>query len=141
MEHLPEFIGNHLVLVGALVAVIALLAWNLMKDSFSGIPQVSPAEMTRLINHEDAVILDMRGAGEFNGGHVLSAINIPAAELVGLIRELEKYRDRPVVCYDSGGTSVKSIAALKAAGLDKLYNLRGGLNAWQAAGLPLSRAK
>ena len=38
MEHLPEFIGNHLMLVGALLAVIALLAWNIMKDSFSGIP-------------------------------------------------------------------------------------------------------
>lgn len=141
MEHLPEFIGNHLLLVGALAAIVALLAWNLMKDSFSGIPQVSPAEMTRLINHEDAVIIDMRGAGEYNGGHVLSAINFPATELIGRVRELEKFRDRPVVCYDSGGTSVKSIAALKAVGLDKLYNLRGGLNAWQNAGLPLSRTK
>jgi rhodanese-related sulfurtransferase len=141
MEHLPEFITNHLMLVGALAVIVALLIWNLMKDSFSGIPQVSPMEMTRLINHEDAVIIDMRGAGEYNGGHVLSAINVPAADLIGRIRELEKFRGRPVVCYDSGGTLVKSIAALKVAGLDKLYNLRGGLNAWQSAGLPLSRTK
>ncbi|OGT72056.1 MAG: hypothetical protein A3I78_08890 [Gammaproteobacteria bacterium RIFCSPLOWO2_02_FULL_56_15] len=141
MEHIPEFISNHILLVSMLAGVAALLIWNVMKDSFSGIPQVSPAEMTRLINHEDALVLDVRSTGEFSNGHVLNAINIPAADLEVRGKELVKYHDSTVVVCNSGVTSAKTIQVLKAAGLDKVYNLKGGLYAWQNAGLPLSRGK
>ena len=51
MEHIPEFVANHLYLFSLLLAILTLLIWNLYGDTVSGIRQVIPMEVTRLINH------------------------------------------------------------------------------------------
>ncbi|MCK5499243.1 MAG: rhodanese-like domain-containing protein, partial [Gammaproteobacteria bacterium] len=76
MEKLPEFIANHLFLVSLLVAISSFLLWNIFAGSI-GATQVLPAEVTRLINHENAEVLDLRSAEEFEKGHIPGAVNIP----------------------------------------------------------------
>jgi len=140
MERLPEFIANHLFLFSLLVALLMLLAWNLFGDSMSGVKTMSPAEVTRLINHDNAVVVDIRPAEEFKDGHIINAMNMPVADLESRRKELEKHKDKPVVLYCQGGAeSGRVIRGFKHEGFGNLYVLKGGMQAWKSAGLPLTR--
>ena len=140
MERIPEFIGNHLFLFTLFLALLGLLLWNLFGAVMTGVTLVEPAEATRMINREGAVVLDVRPAAEYQQGHVLNAMNIPEAELPERQKELEKHRDKPVIaCCESGVASARAVSRLKAGGFEKSFCMRGGLTAWRSAGLPTTR--
>jgi len=141
MERIPEFIANHLFLVSLLVAISSLLCWNLFFSAM-GSSQIVPAEVTRLINHENAEILDIRAADDFENGHIINAVNMDAATLGEREKELEKYKDKTVViCCGQGQESIRVARSFKMKGFEKLYSLKGGISAWQSASLPLTRGK
>lgn len=103
---------------------------------------LSPIEATLLINREDAVVIDVREDGEYNKGHIPNARHIPLKDLERRKGELDKLRDRPLIlCCASGARSAGAIAALKKAGFEKLFNLRGGLYEWEKAGQPVDRGR
>ena len=141
VHQLTEFAANHLLLVSALVVILAMLAAMEFRHRFGKVRDVAPAEATRLINHENAVLVDMRGDKDYREGHIVNAVQVPADknEAAG---KLEKYRDRPViVCCRSGNQSLGMCTALSKKGFTSVYNLKGGLHAWQQAGLPLSKGR
>ena len=141
MERLPEFIANHLFLFSLLVAIASLLFWNIFAGAL-GVSQIVSAEVTRLINHEDAEILDVRNANEFEKGHIINAMNLDATTLAEREKELEKYKDKTVViCCGQGQESIRVARSLKMKGFEKLYTLKGGISAWQNANLPLTKGK
>ena len=141
MEKLPEFIANHLFLVSLFVAISSLLFWNIFFSAM-GASQIVPAEVTRLINHEDAELLDIRSAKDFEKGHIINAVNIDMATLADREKELDKYKDKTVViCCGQGQESIRVARSLKMKGFEKLYSLKGGISAWQNANLPLTKGK
>ncbi len=140
MERLPEFIANHLGLVSLFVAILSLLLWNIFGSSLSGLSKIGPSEATRLMNHEKALLLDLRTSADFSSGHILNARNIPAAELEGRQKELQKHKKNPVIlCCNRDSDGIKAGRILKFAGYEKLYSLKGGLESWQNANLPVAR--
>ncbi len=140
MEKLPEFIANHLWLVLLFVAILALLLWNIFGSTMSGLTQVAPSEVTRLLNHEKALLLDLRAGADYSSGHILSSRNIPAAELESRQKELQKYKSNPIIlCCSRDSDGVKAGRILKLAGFEKIYSLKGGLEAWRNANLPVTR--
>ena len=140
MAQLFEFIGNHTILVSLLVAISLLLIWNLYGSAISGIKQLSPMEMTRLMNHEAAVVLDVRNTGDYNSGHVLGSQNIPNAEVPSRREYLEKYKQQPVIVYcELGNISDRVVRTLKSYGLERVYPLKGGIGSWRQANLPLTK--
>ena len=140
MEHFPEFVTNHLFLFSLLIAILALLIWNLYGDTISGIRQVIPMEATRLINHENAVIIDIRKKDEFDNGHILNARHIPVAEMEERKKDLQKYKQSAVILYcNNGSESTRTARALTHDGFEKLFCLKGGLHSWRNANLPLTR--
>jgi rhodanese-related sulfurtransferase len=141
MEKIPEFIANHLFLVSLLVAISSLLFWNLFFSAM-GASQIVPAEVTRLINHEDAALLDVRSVEDFERGHIINAVNIDVATLGDREKELDKYKDKTVViCCAQGPESIRVARSLKMKGFEKLFSLKGGISAWQNANLPLTKGK
>ncbi len=141
MEKLPEFIANHLFLVSLFVAISSLLFWNIFFSAM-GASQIVPAEVTSLINHEDAELLDIRSAKDFEKGHIINAVNIDMATLGDREKELNKYKDKTVViCCAQGQESIRVARNLKTKGFEKLYSLKGGISAWQNANLPLTKGK
>ncbi len=133
-----EFIQQHWYWA-ALAAVSGTL---LVITSLRGGRGVSPAEATALINRDDALVIDVREAGEFASGHILNARHIPLADLEKRIGELEKFKDKPVIVNcQSGGRSASACAVLKKAGFASVHNLEGGIGAWEQAGMPISRKK
>ena len=79
----------------------------------------------------------MRGEGETELGTIAGAIEIPLAELVTRLDELDE--ERPVVTYCAGGYR-SSIAAsvMRAEGFRDVSDLLGGYAGWVAAGLPVA---
>jgi rhodanese-related sulfurtransferase len=93
---------------------------------------------TRLINDRNPIIVDVRSPAEFAGGHLPNARNIPLPDLDKRVADLPA--KRPVLlCCANGTRSSRSARILQKAGRDDVYNLGGGIQAWQQAGLPLAR--
>ncbi len=140
MERFPEFVANHLFLFTILVAILSLLIWNLYGDVLSGIKQIVPIEAIRLINHEQAIVIDIRSGGDYDGGHILNAIHLLAAEISNRIVKFEKYRKQAVIIYCANGSeSSKAARLFMQNGFEKIYCLKGGILAWKNANLPLTR--
>jgi hydroxyacylglutathione hydrolase len=86
----------------------------------------------------DAVVLDVREREEYAHGHVPGAINLPQADLASQLDEVP--RDRPVfVICQSGARSMRSAQFLKQMGFDEVASVRGGTDAWRAAGHPVTQ--
>jgi rhodanese-related sulfurtransferase len=140
MEQLPEFVANHLLLFSLLIAILMLLMWNLFGDMLSGIKMILPDEVTRLINREDAKVVDIRSQKEFENGHIIDAINISADELAGQLDKLTKHKENGIIfCCSNGAVSAKEARKLMNEGYGKVYSLKGGLLSWQNANLPLTK--
>jgi len=141
MEQFVEFITNHIILSGAFVAILTLLLIDLFGASLKGYPSATPVEATQLINREDAIVLDIRENKEFQGGHIVNAIHIPLGNLKERHAELEKYKSRPIIAAcRSGSRSGQACSQLKKAGFENIYNLKGGMMAWQHASLPIDKS-
>ena len=139
INQLTEFTGNHMLLVLALFAIIAMLLGGEIQSRISGIKAVAPGEATRMINHDNAIMIDMREDKDYREGHIVNAIHAPAGS-GNDTGKLEKYRDKPVIVYcQRGQRSTAYCSKLKKQGFGSVYNLQGGLLAWQKAELPLSK--
>ena len=114
--------------------------WNIFGSTMSGIQQLSPNELTRMINHENAIVLDVRNTDDFESGHIINAKNIPESDLDAKEKELAKFKDKPIIAYCIAGMSSPKVARLlKGKQFEHVYVLKGGLQAWQSANLPLSK--
>jgi rhodanese-related sulfurtransferase len=105
-------------------------------NSFS---MVNAIEFDELMTaRANTYVLDVRPAVEFNNkadrtwrnrGHVLNAVNIPAADLAGRLNELGAYKDRDIVVYTFGTDpeTIQSAKLLTNNGFTKVHVLTGGI--------------
>ncbi len=141
IAQLVEFAGNHPLLVSAFLGVSGLLVITELRGRLSGIKQVGVVEATQLSNRDNALFLDIREEADYRAGHIPDAVHIPLKQLATKSSELEKFRNRPVIAYcRSGNQSRAAGSLLKKSGFESVYNLSGGMVAWQGANLPTSKA-
>ena len=134
-----EFIGNHPLLILAFAGTLVALLASEISRRLSGMKAVDPVQATQLSNRENAIFLDIRDDGEYGGGHIPEAIHIPIRQLPDRIGELNKHKECPVIAYcRSGNRSNGAGSVLKKHGFENVYNLSGGIAAWQKASLPVS---
>ncbi len=131
----------HMMLFGTAVVTGGMLVWPLVSRLIVGsAPQVGALETVQLINRRDALVLDVRDKADFAAGHIPNARNIPLPELGGRLRELEKFKSRPIVINcRSGMGSAGVCGVLKKNGFNEVFTLRGGLNGWVEANLPVEK--
>lgn len=135
-----EFLQDNLLLIGVSVFAAVMLIWPPISRQLSGIKEVGVTEAIQLINHKDAVVLDVREDSEYYSGHVPHSRHIPLGALDKRHTELERYKNRPlVVVCRSGARSGSACGMLKKQGFEEVYNLSGGVGAWQQANLPLEK--
>jgi rhodanese-related sulfurtransferase len=135
-DQLIEFTTNNLLLISAWMIATALLVQNLLADNKHNLNGV---QATELINHENAVVIDVRPAADFAKGHIINAINVPAGALSKQLGQLSKYKNQTViVSCRSGAQSSVARKQLAKEGFEKVYNLKGGILAWQSDNLPVT---
>ncbi|WP_017940601.1 MULTISPECIES: rhodanese-like domain-containing protein [unclassified Thioalkalivibrio] len=140
LERLPEFLANHPILTGALLAVIGMILFVELRRLNRKYRSLSPAEAVRVINQDDALVLDVREDNEVASGRIGGAKHIPLGSLKKRMGDIEKYKDKPVVVYcRSGNRSASAAQQLTAAGFEDVVNLQGGIQAWQSANMPIKK--
>ena len=133
-----EFVKDNAIFVGLAIGSGMALLWPLLNRGASGVANVSATEAVMLMSRSKPLILDVRDATEFAAGHIQGAKNIPMAELAGRIKEIEKFKDKPVLVHCQRGMRAKSACSiLRAQQFSQLHNLQGGLDTWVEAKLPL----
>lgn len=135
-----QFVINNFFPISVAVMSGMMLLWSLFGNRLRGIQEVDCIAALQLINHKDALVLDVREDKEYQAGHVLNAKLLPLGALKERIAELEKYRDKPIVVMcRSGNRSASACTILGKQGFSQAYNLAGGVMAWQKANLPLEK--
>jgi rhodanese-related sulfurtransferase len=131
----------NMMLFGLAVASGTMLLWPFVRRALRPPHEVGTFEAVQLINRRDAVVLDVRDAGDYNAGHIANARHIPEGQVAERIKELEKFKSRPIVVSDRSGARAPSVTGLlRKSGFNEAVALRGGVAAWQQASLPLEKA-
>ncbi|ALB68668.1 rhodanese-like domain-containing protein [Cronobacter dublinensis] len=143
MQEIMQFVGRHPILSIAWIALLAAVIYTTFKGLTSKVKVITRGEATRLINKEDAVVVDIRQRDDFRKGHIASAINVLPADIkASNVGELEKHKAKPVIVVDGNGLSAQESAALlNKAGFEQVYVLKEGVAGWSGENLPLVRGK
>jgi phage shock protein E len=80
-----------------------------------------PGTDFKALQQQGAVIIDVRTAGEFGGGHIKGAINIPVDSIRSKINDIKKKGKPVITCCASGMRSGSATSILKQAGVEA-YN-------------------
>jgi rhodanese-related sulfurtransferase len=140
MDRLLEYISHHpWYVAGAAIAAVLVIVYELRarQESFAA---VSPQDLIRLMN-QGALLLDLRPEDAFASGHLAGARQMNADQILKAGETLRKHKEKTVVVYDdTGSLGASAVRQLAAQGFTRAFNLRGGLGAWRAENLPLSRA-
>jgi rhodanese-related sulfurtransferase len=135
-----QFVINNWYLFVALAVILFLLAAGPISQRMHGIRNANAAQTIQLLNRENGVVVDVCEPKEFSAGHVPNAINLPLSSLKDRLRDLEKHKNKPViVSCRSGNRSLKAAVILRKHGFATVYNLAGGLLAWERDNLPLEK--
>jgi rhodanese-related sulfurtransferase len=135
-----QFVQTNIWLI--LIAIVSggMLLWPTVRRAVHGGGEVGTLEATQLINRRDALVLDVREQGEYAAGHLPNAKHIPLSQLASRLKELDKFKERPIVITcASGSRSGSAQSLLKKNGFKEAVNLKGGIAAWQQASLPLEK--
>jgi rhodanese-related sulfurtransferase len=131
-----NFITENIFLIAVAFVSGAMLVWPLVRRGAGG-AAVGTLEATMLINGKDAVVVDVRTPAEFAQSHILNSRNIPLDEIEKRIKEIERFKEKPViVSCATGNRSGSAASVLRKHGFTNVVNLSGGIAAWQQAGLP-----
>jgi GrxC family glutaredoxin len=137
MQQMGSFIVGHWELFLALVVILFLLARTWFGPG--AVSLLMPSEAIQLINHKDALVVDVRTDKEYQQGHVMNALHIPLGVLDNRIAELQAYKASPMVMVcRSGARSGQAASKLKKLGFTEVHNLGGGMLAWERASLPVT---
>jgi rhodanese-related sulfurtransferase len=141
VDQLSEFVLNNLLLFAALLGVLVMLIKaELDHQANRGIMVNVPAAVRLVNNHDDALIIDLRAATDYAGGHIKDAKNSPLKDFSSNIEKFTAFKNKQVLIYcNTGNSAIRAIKMLKSAGFVKISNLDGGIAAWKEANMPLSK--
>lgn len=137
MAHLLEFVNHHpWQALAVLASAFAVIFYELRLRSL-GLTNVSAGTAVQLINR-GAMVVDVRKSEEFAAGHIVNARNVDLATIESDPGAIKKPKTKVLltVC-DNGTVSGRAANALRKAGFESVYSLKGGLAAWRTENLPI----
>lgn len=142
LPDLIAFAGRNPVLSLALAGLTIAILANEVSGLFRGYKALRPAELTGLINRDNALVVDLRPFADFDKGHIAGAKNVLMTQFDPENAQLKPAKSLPVVLVCKTGQSAGAAAKrLGKAGFEKVYVLDGGISAWQQADLPLVKGR
>ena len=116
----------------AAIAMVLYIRRLLLRRS---IVHYTPGEVaSRVKNHSNIVLLDVRTPAERSGQHIAGSLHIPLHELRSRIDQLSGFKDKEIICYcRSGNRSLAAAATLRKHGFTTA-NMKGGITEWNYSG-------
>lgn len=113
-----------------LLVVGAAVLGVLLMGAGGGGGTIDSKQAHELVEKQKAFLLDVRTVGEFSGGHIEGATNIPVQELEAKLASIPAKKDQDIVVYcRSGVRSATAKSILEKAGFTKVHDL-GGIGNW-----------
>jgi len=141
MEQFITFASNNGMLSAVWVALVVMIIVTTIKIQMSPVKQISPQDLTFLMNREQGIALDTRTEKEFKASHILDSVGLSDEKIKNNgFASLEKYKENPIIVVCSAGiTAVKVANDMYKAGFSRVSVLKGGMGAWTGAGLPVTK--
>lgn len=126
-------------LYGAVMGLV-IAGWTPRAQEPAGFQRLEPAAAADLASRPGTFVLDVRTRAEFETGRLPGAVLIPLDELPRRLSELPRDKSAPVLVYCATGRRSRTAGSLLAGqGRAAVHDLKGGIAAWRAAGLPVAR--
>ena len=143
-QGVPFFIHHWPLFVSLVLLLIVILVFELQAKA-KGPAIIDPSTAVEWMNHQSAIVIDIRDKEAFRKGHIIHSQSIEPAHVVSTVtdeKQAEKYRDKPILLVCAQGVSAQKTAVLlQKEGIEKVAVLKGGIQAWTAADLPLEKNK
>ncbi|UNK48153.1 rhodanese-like domain-containing protein [Lysobacter sp. S4-A87] len=141
-QELLAFAERHPYLSLALVGLTIAIIYTEIARLFRGYKALRPAELTGLINRDNALVIDLSASNDFEKGHIAGSKSVQPSQFDPENKLLANAKDLPVVVVcRTGQGSADAAKRLKKAGFTKVFWLDGGIAAWQQADLPLVKGR
>ncbi|MCP0913093.1 MULTISPECIES: rhodanese-like domain-containing protein [Legionella] len=136
MGQLGQFITNHWGLWLALVVILLLIFINEAISRKKRGQELSPSAAVDMINHENAIVIDLRDKETFRAGHIINAIQASGEDFTE--QRMDKYKNKALILVCARGLQSQTLVAkLRELGFAQPMVLSGGMAAWTNAGLPV----
>lgn len=141
-DELLAFASRHMYLSLGFVGLTVAIVYTEIARLFRGYKALRPAELTALINRDNALVIDLSASGEFEKGHIAGSRSVQVSQFDPESKQLANAKALPVVAVcRTGQASADAAKRLKKAGFEQVYWLDGGIQAWQQADLPLIKGR
>ncbi len=142
LDQLLAFAERHYMLSLALVGLTVAIILTEIARLFRGYKALRPAELTGLVNRDNALVVDLSASNDFQKGHIAGSRSVQSSQFDPESKLLANAKALPVVMVcRSGQASAAAAKRLKKAGFEHVYWLDGGIQAWQQADLPLVKGR
>ena len=137
MQELTVFITHHpLLSVATLLVFIIVMVIELIRAR-RNVYNLSPAQVTQLMNRENAIVIDIRANEIYRKSRIIDAQSIPPKDILQNPKRLEKFKARPIIIVSNASSESQKIAAFLLKHGYNAYSLNGGIRAWSEAQMPL----
>jgi hydroxyacylglutathione hydrolase len=114
-----------------------IAAWKAAGLPLAQVEQVTVQQLKEHLDRRTLCVLDVRGEGEWSGGHIEDATWHALDNFQRVLPELDHGARFAVHCQ-GGYRSMIACSVLKRAGHADILNVVGGFDAWKKAGLPVA---
>ncbi len=135
-----QFFQENILYFGIFFALIAILIFDIKKNSLGGAKKVQPSNVPLLQRDESLFIVDVSPKKSFDQGHISGSVNLPATTFKTEDKLFKADTEQPILVVDQNGMHASGIAKkIKLDGYNNVVVLDGGIVSWQKENFPLTK--
>ena len=137
-KHLPELFPGASNGASEIGGTAGKVLGNVVEFARRSSDAIDCGEVEDLLDEADPVIIDVRSPAQYGEERAENAINIPLDELSADSPGLPEDKEHTIIAVCAvGKNSLYAMLLLKSLGYRNVKSVQGGMQSWQAEGLPM----
>jgi rhodanese-related sulfurtransferase len=117
--------------------LLAMIIASVISSQIANATAISTTQAVQMVNQRKGVFVDIRGETDYAKGHIADSLSIQSSSLLEGASTI-KDKQKPVIIVSANGQGTLPIAKqLQGNGFSEVYILKGGIQNWKEAKLPL----
>lgn len=136
---MAEIVANYWWLI--LIALVPFLGayFKKINSSFGGeMVEISVQEAAELLEKKQAVVIDIAEKRTFDKRHIPESVSLPGIMFIDGSIDVTSFPEPVILVPMKGLIPMPVVDHLQQYGAPKIYKLKGGVEAWRDAGLPVA---
>jgi len=127
--------AKRIIIIVIIIAIAAIAVVFIYRNMNSNFTTMNANDFELAIKDDNVMVVDVRTAEEYSGGHIPNAVNIDVKRAGFLYEADEKLpKDKTIAVYCQGGVRSRKAASLLSDNGYTVINLAGGISEWKGAG-------